>query len=199
MQKDTYRLLHAANQRKHFKDELDFFANSDQVPAKDVPELVTRLNLFCDKGILHVRSKFDKWFRHGKQHYPVLLSKKSNLTRLIIRHLHENKGHSGIYSVLNELRRLYYVPCHFSVVKSVLKCCVSCIKVNNRPIQLNQNSYRNFRSEPDDKCYKNCFIDHFGPYFVRMNGKKCKVYVLLITCMWSRNINLKLCFTYLLE
>ncbi|XP_066981209.1 uncharacterized protein [Macrobrachium rosenbergii] len=36
-------------------------------------------------------------------------------------------------------------------------------------------------------------MDYIGPYFVRLNGQKVKVWLLCFTCMWSRAINLKLC------
>ena len=193
IQQDTYNLLVRSDQMEHFKEEIEFLNSKKQIPNRNIPNIVTRLNVFSDSGILKVRSKFEKWSDHKKYNYPVLLSKKSKLTCLIIKHLHENKGHAGVYSVLNELRKRYYVPCHFSTVKSVIKSCIVCRRVNSRSIQINQNSYRDFRVDPDNVCYRNCFVDHFGPYTVKIRGEKRKVWVLLITCMWSRNINLKLC------
>ena len=193
IQQDTYDLLVRSDQLEHFKEEIEFLDSKKQIPNRNIPDIVTRLNVFSDNGILKVRSKFEKWSEHKKYNYPVLLSKKSKLTCLIIKHLHENKGHAGVYSVLNELRKRYYVPCHFSTVKSVIKSCIVCRRVNNRSIQINQNSYRDFRVDPDNVCYRNCFVDHFGPYTVKIRGEKRKVWVLLITCTWSRNINLKLC------
>lgn len=37
------------------------------------------------------------------------------------------------------------------------------------------------------------YLDHFGPYNVKIQGKKQKVYALLLTCLWSRAINLRIC------
>ena len=38
-------------------------------------------------------------------------------------------------------------------------------------------------------------MDYIGPMFVRLEGQKTKVWILIITCMWSRAINLLLCRT----
>ena len=193
IQQATYDVLVKCDQQHHFKDVYACLGSSKNIAKKDIPSIVTKVNVVCENGILRVRSKFDRWADHNKYKYPILLSKKSMLAQLIIKQLHQAKGHAGVYSILNDLRRQYYIPCHFSVVKSVIKPCIVCRRVNSRPIQLNQSSYRDFRMKPDNICYRNCFIDHFGPYFVKIRGEKTKVWVLLITCMWSRNINLKLC------
>lgn len=37
-------------------------------------------------------------------------------------------------------------------------------------------------------------MDHFGPIFVYHGTKKIKVWVLCIACLWSRAINLKVCY-----
>ena len=144
-------------------------------------------------GILRVKCKFDRWSDHKKYLHPILLAKDSPLTVLIIRDLHCKKGHAGIYSTLTEFRRRFYVQCHFSVVKRVIKTCITCRKVNARPIKVSQNSYRECRVEPSNVPYRSLFVDHFGPCYVKVAGVKRKVWVLVLTCMWSRAINLKLC------
>ena len=46
---------------------------------------------------------------------------------------------------------------------------------------------------PKEIPYRNCYIDFQGPFYVKNNDVKSKVYLLVITCMWSRDINLKIC------
>ena len=36
-------------------------------------------------------------------------------------------------------------------------------------------------------------MDYLSPFFVKLNGKKVKVWILIITCMFTRAINLKIC------
>ncbi|XP_068247851.1 uncharacterized protein [Palaemon carinicauda] len=74
------------------------------------------------------------------------------------------KYFSSCYVILTELRKQYWVPHYFSVVKRVLKECITCRKVKQRTIKLNQSPYREFRLEPPNIPFKYIFIDHLG-YF----------------------------------
>ena len=183
--------LISQDQKLRFPEIFQFFKNPS---GNKIPNLITQLNLYLDAdNILRVRSKFDRWSEHSKFRHPILLAKESELTSLIIDSCHRKKLHSGCYSVLNELRREFYIPNHFSVVKRVLKKCTHCRRVNSRTILTNQNSYRSFRIDPPSIPFRSIFIDHFGPYHVKLDGKRMKVWVLCICCLWSRAINLKLC------
>ncbi|XP_068200730.1 uncharacterized protein [Palaemon carinicauda] len=67
------------------------------------------------------------------------------------------------------------------------------IKFRERPIKLNQSSYREVRIDPPNVPFRNIYIDHMGPFYVKVNNSKEKVWILVISCMWSRAVNLKLC------
>lgn len=81
----------------------------------------------------------------------------------------------------------------FHCCKTHLKKCINCRRFNNRPIKLNQNVYRDFRIDPPNIPFRTVFVDYIGPYHVKYNNKISKVYILCITCLWSRAINFKLC------
>ena len=101
--------------------------------------------------------------------------------------------HSGIYSVMAELRRKFWIPRIFSTVKKCLRECTCCRKVNNRTVALSQNAYRDFRLEPPEIPFRYVFIDYIGPFHTKVKEVKSKTYLLIITCLWSRAINLKVC------
>ena len=65
--------------------------------------------------------------------------------------------------------------------------------MNERTIKLNQSYYRDFRVNPPQTPFRSIFVDHCGPYWTKLNGVKKKVWILCITCLWCRSINLKLC------
>ena len=131
-------------------------------------------------------------FKH-RNYFPLLLSNESYLTELIILDVHQRLAQSGCYHVLAELRRHYFIPKHFSTVKKCLKKCVQCRRFNNRPVHLNQNLYRDFRENPPNVPFANVFVDHLGPFNVKVEKNKTKVWILCFTCTWSRAINLKIC------
>ena len=160
-----------------------------------MPNIVDQLNIFRDKrGILRVKSKTARW--RGKDEFgfaPILLAKESFLTEKIILEMQKKTNHAGVYSLLSELRKEFWVPHYFSTVKRILKACVNCRRFNRRTIKLIQSPYRDFRLEPPNIPFRSIFIDYLGPYNIINNGAKAKVWLLCITCLWSQAINLKLC------
>ena len=138
-----------------------------------MPKIVGQINVYLDEeGLLRVRSKMDR-LKYGKRYrFPILLSKESPLTKLIILHYHDCFAHAGCYSLLSELRKVFWIPRYFSAVKKGLKTRVVCKRFNDRTIKLNQSSYRDFIVNPPEIPYRNIFIDYMGPYNVCSNGQK---------------------------
>ena len=179
-------------QKLFFSDVYNYFANPNK-PLKDIPEVITRFNVFLDdKNNIRLKAKLNRGKRLDSS-YPLFLPKHSWLTRLVIIDIHHRLLHEGIYAILKTLRKEFYVQHAFSVVKKNLKDCVICRRTNGRTIKLNASPYREFRLEPSEVPFRNIFLDHFGPYKVKLNNQTQKVWVLCITCLFSRAINLVIC------
>jgi len=179
-------------QKLHFGEIFEYFASGR---IGKIPNIVTQLNVFIDEDeLIRVKSKFKVPDQQGRlRSFPILLPKKSRLTEMIIEDIHKSLSHSGCYVVLKELRRLFYVPCHFSVVKRVLRNCVNCRRFNVRPYKLNQSCYRDFRASPPPVIFAFLYMDYLGHYYVLSGSERVKVWLLCFTCMWSRAVNLKVC------
>ncbi|XP_068234742.1 uncharacterized protein [Palaemon carinicauda] len=138
------------DQLVYFPEVFDYFG-SDLKRVKNIPNLVSQLNVYPDQvGILRVRSKCDRWKEGERCYFPILLHKHSELTKLIILDLHVRLKHAGCYSLLAELRKEFWIPHYFSVVKNVLKDCVTCKRYNGRSVKLNQSPYRDVRLLPSE-------------------------------------------------
>lgn len=182
-----------SDQHVHFSDIFKFFS-TNHASRGNIPNLISQLNLFIDRdGILRVGCKFDRWRESGKFTYPYLISKESLLVEPIVMDIHSDLSHAGCYSVLSEFRKQFHVPCNFSVIKKILKKCTRCKRMNARAVKLNQSSYRDFRADPPQTPFKYIFIDHCGPFYIKTH-EKTKCWILVITCLWSRAINLKVCY-----
>ena len=178
-------------QRLSFAEVFNYI-HSKTKTLRDLPPIMSRLNVFeSDDGLLRVKGKFPE----GRENNPILLPKDSFLTKLIINSVHVKLAHSGVYCVIRELRRNYFFLHHFSVVRKVLRQCSICRRLNDRPVKLNQSAYRDFRVDPDSQPFSSVFIDYMGPWTVVNAKTKMKVYVLVITCLWSRAVNLKVCLS----
>ena len=107
--------------------------------------------------------------------------------------MHRKLSHAGFYTLLSELRKEFWIPQCFSTVKKAIKTCTHCRRYNRRTIKLNQSPYREFRLHPSNIPFRTMFMDYLGPFWIRWNGSKKKVWLLCISCLWSRAINLKVC------
>ena len=157
------------------------------MPISNISNLVKQLNIYKDKnGLLRLCNKFERFHKDGKTcYFPILLPKDSRITELIIRDLHVKLAHSSLYVLLNEMRKRFYIPRFFSVVKKVISNCITCRKINVQTIKLNQNSYRDFRVNPLNVLLAIVFLDYMGPFHIKQGYQKVKVWILVITCMWS--------------
>jgi len=109
------RLIIKSEQLMCFPDVVSYF-DDVKVKNKDIPNMVTQMNLFMDNSsLIRVGSKMLKRRKFKSDaHCPVLLSKDSHVTKLIIRQTHEKLNHAGIYTVLTYLRKKYWIPHYFS-------------------------------------------------------------------------------------
>ena len=188
----AYSHIIKTDQNLHFSDVISFLT-SENTRKKDIPDLVSRLNLVLEDGLLKVKSKFDRWKGASPYCFQILLHKNSVLTRMLIWDTHIRKMHSGVYRILTDLRKEYWVQHFFSVAKSILKGCVQCRRFNARSVKTTQNSYRDFRIEQTNVPFRSIFIDHLGPFYVNNHSKKVKVWLLCVSCIWSRAIHLIVC------
>ena len=192
---EATNLIIKLDQAIHFPDLILYFSKSS-CPNNSIPNLVTQLNVYMDNnGILRVSSKFSNkgYPQNNYRMFPILLSKTSRLTELLVWDLHVKLKHAGVYTTLSEFRQRFWVCSGFSVVKRVLKQCIVCRRFNARTLKINQSDYKDWRIEPSSIPYSDLFIDHMGPFRVREGKEKVKVWVLILTCLFSRAINLKLC------
>ena len=181
------------DQYAHFPDCVTYL-ESPNLPNKDIPKVMKMLNLTRDEnGIIRVVCKFGERNFGIRRKLPILLSSKSYIADLIILDLHVCMNHSGKYPVLSEMKKNYYVPKIFSKVKGVLKQCYHCKRFHTKTVQINQAPYREFRVSPSIVPFRFLFLDHFGPYNVKFNGEVKKIYVLILTCLYTRAVNLKIC------
>jgi hypothetical protein len=101
------------DQQQYFPGIFDFLDLKKRT-LKETPSLLAKLNLFQDKDdILKVKSKFERWRNDEYFCFPVLLSPKSYLVKLIILHTHNESAHGGSYAILTKLRKQFFVPTFF--------------------------------------------------------------------------------------
>ena len=191
------KLLFLKEQREHFPEVFEYSYKKCK-PNYSIPNIVYQLNIIPDNdGILRVKSKLKG--SYVGENYPILLPSKGYLTKLIVMEIHFNCKHIGLYHLLSETRKQFWIPKIFSVCKKLLKQCIICKRYNNKNVSLNQNSYREIRISPNEIPFSNIYIDFCGPFFVKIGNCKEKLYLLVVTCMFTRAIDLKICHNLTIE
>jgi len=183
-------LVISREQKVYFADVFSYLRSPG--PKKDLPPLMSQMNLYIDENsVIRIKSKFGKC----KGYNPILLPRQSYLTRLIVVNVHEKLAHAGLYAVLREIKKEFHITHYFSVIRKILKNCIVCRKLNERPVKLNQGNYRSFRTDPTRSAFSDVFLDYAGPYNIKLSEQRQKVWLLIVTCTWSRAINLKICLS----
>jgi hypothetical protein len=123
-----------------FPSCVDYFQMMSQRKSY-MPPLVGQLNLHPGvDGLLRVKSKCSRGKNRSLNYFPILLHRDSELTHLIVRSEHESRNHVGYYSVLNKLRKEFYILKIFSLVRKMIQSCVVCRRFNQRTIKIKQNT-----------------------------------------------------------
>ena len=185
----AFNMVIRTEQQIFYPEIFEYFGSLSKA-KREIPEQISQFNLYIDDvGILRIKSKIPAEYNSR----PILLHKNSVLTKMIVKNIHESMSHSGIYPTLKEFRKKFWIRNYFSLVGKILKDCVVCRRFNEPPIKLNQNAYREFRVNPSQIPYSDVFIDYAGPFLCNMNGNRTKIWLLLITCLYTRAVDIKIC------
>lgn len=122
---------------------------------------------------------------------PIILPKKHDLTRLIIRHYHEKFAHQGVETVLNEIRQKYWVIDGRSAVKSVFADCQLCKVKKAKPVIPLMGQIPKERLTPNVKPFTFVGMDYFGPLMVTVGRRSEKRWGVIFTCLSVRAIHLE--------
>ena len=99
-----------------------------------------------------LKCKFGRF--QGNFEYPIQLPKDSTLIALLIGDQHFSLSHASFYTLLANIRKQFWIESVYSTVKKVVKNYLVCRRFNNKTVELNQNSYRDFRANPLSFPYK---------------------------------------------
>ena len=179
-------------QKECFPDELEYLQNPQN---KDVPNLVSSLNLFIDKsGVLRSDGRSGKCDAYEYDLVnPILIAKNHDLTKLIIEDCHLKCQHLGIGSTLNKVRMSgFWIPRARQAVKNVLSSCFMCKKFNSLsfkyPKVTNLPKHRVNLVKP----FKHVGLDYTGTIMVKDSKGFKKMYLLIFTCLNVRAVHIEL-------
>lgn len=151
-----------------------------------------RLDPFIDeRGIIRVGGRIRCSDYSYNVKHPIILPRKSHITELIVKFLHEKIKHQGRGMTLNELRNSgYWIIGGSSAIGRYIHDCVSCRRLRGKTEEQKMGDLPSDRLEPAPP-FTYCAVDYFGPWYIKEGRKELKRYGVLFTCMACRAIHLE--------
>ena len=124
---------------------------------------------------------------------PIILPKDHPFVILLLRDLHERRGHCGYKSLIHEARKRFWIIGLRRMAKTVTSKCVICRKLRKRPLNQLMGQIPNLRVAAGFPAFSNTAMDMFGPVQIKLGRKTLKeAQVIIFACMTSRAIHLEL-------
>ena len=123
--------------------------------------------------------------------HPMILPKRHPVSHLIVRHYHESAAHSGREQTLCEVRRMFWIIGGRSLVKTTIRNCIKCRRMNAKPMEQLMGSLPKARLEAYHPPFTFTGVDLFGPLTVKWGRGTAKRWGCLFTCLTTRAVHLE--------
>lgn len=149
-----------------------------------------------DDGIIRYLPRLENSQLPEETKTPILLAKKSHLTKLIVMDHHLKNMHAGTSYTLAAVRRSYHLPQGRREIFNILHSYCSCCKRHDaRPYKAPPTApLPSFRIQPTTTPFKNVGIDIFGPITIVSDIDKLKTekrWVIIFTCLVVRAVHME--------
>ena len=159
-----------------------------------VPDLVKNLNLFEHDDLIRCRGRIDQADLPFHTKFPLLLPRHQHLTKLLILHAHQITLHGGVSDTLCKMRENFWIPKGRQVVKSTIKMCYTCKRLEGRPYSYPSPPPLPKERVEEARPFEIIGVDYTG--FIEVlnpdTKQEQKVYVVLFTCAVTRAVHLEL-------
>ena len=150
-----------------------------------------------DAGILRVCGRLRRSNLSSKEKHPVILPKNHHVSKLLLRHYHEEVHHQGRQITHGALRNAgYWLVSGHAAVAKLIGSCVTCKRLRGAMLDQQMADLPPDRMEAAPP-FTNVGFDVFGPWAVqtrrtRGGAANSKRWGLVFTCLASRAIHIEL-------
>ena len=180
-------------------NEMSIQNNSDDQRRRSVSDSsIRRLCPQLDsRGLIRVGGRLQRSELPYEARHPLLLPKNGPVTKLIIRHYHEDGDHQlGLEHTLAELRQRYWVVSGREAVKKHNAGCLECIRRRRQPKTQIMAAKLEAQVKPSFRAFAKAAVDYAGPFETKQGRGKARTkrYLCLFTCLQTRCIHLELAY-----
>ena len=182
-------------QGEQFQAEVDAIKSGKEINSKS--KLVGLKPFIDNDGLLRCSSRL-KYAEHMSYDakFPVILPRKSYVTKLIVRKYHENGNHSGTNQILASLSAQYWIIAAREEIRDVEHDCAVCRIRKAKPGEQIMAPLPDFRVGTSLRPFTHTAVDFAGPFLTKQGrGKvKTKRYLCLFTCVQTRAVHLEMAY-----
>lgn len=124
---------------------------------------------------------------------PLVLDGRCHLTFLWLKNEHRKFNHAPTATILNTLRKDYFIFNLRNTLKRIEHGCMTCRLHKLTKPNIEFGSIPSFRTH--ESVFKNIGIDFFGPFLIRetqqKKSRRSHVYILIATCAVTRGVHLE--------
>ena len=122
--KQTEMSLLRYTQHQEFPEAFDPSARSSS-------KQLLHLDTFITEGIFRFRDCLSNASAGYDPRHPCVLPSRSHFDKMVIKHYHQQAGHSGLMHTISSLKEKYWVLKSSSTVRKVIDDCVVCRRGTN--------------------------------------------------------------------
>ena len=154
---------------------------SQKLPTKKLISLSAFLD---EEGILRVGGRLSKSDLPFDAKYPALLPKHDHVVDLIIRHYHIQNCHTGPGLLVSILRQRYWILDARTVVRSVVRKCNICFRVNPTHPTPKMADLPEYRIS-EAKAFVHTGVDYAGPIRITLSRRRGQHAQKAYTCPYT--------------
>ncbi|XP_060566919.1 uncharacterized protein LOC132725749 [Ruditapes philippinarum] len=178
-------------QKCAFPEEIETLTNNESTCRLKRNSVIRNLDPIMEDGLLRVGGRLQDSAMPEERKHPVILPKNYDVSKLILREIHERLNHVGRNHTLSVLREKYWLINGPSAVRKVISKCVVCRRQNASVGEQKMSNLPRDRVTPDELPFTRVGVDYFGPFEVKQGRSLVKRYGVLFTCLTSRAIHLE--------
>lgn len=184
-------------QRSVFSHEYALVLTGKRLPLKC--ELLSLNPKIDDDGLMRCDSRL-QYAEHlpYRTRFPIILPKKSVITKLLISHYDALGNHAlGINHLLANLQERFWIIRGREAVKEWKNSCNTCSRKKAKPAQQLMAPLPKCRFQQPMKAFSRVAVDFAGPYLTIQGRakKRQKRYLCLFTCLACRAVHLEMAFS----
>ncbi len=128
---------------------------------------IHKLSPILEHGLLRICGRLCRAAMPEEGKHPVILSKDQHVSKLILRHIHVQSGHSGRNHMLSILREKNWITQANATARKIISSCTFCRRYKGKLGEQRMADLPTERITADLPSFTNVGVDYFGPIDVK--------------------------------